>query len=52
METICLLNVFPRIRKKGRTLEWDAENVRFKNDDDANRLVRRAYRKGWDIEDT
>jgi hypothetical protein len=52
METICLLNVESRIGKKGKTLEWDAENVRFRNDEDANQLVRRAYRKGWEIEKT
>lgn len=31
------------------TLEWDARQLRFTNLAEANRHVRRAYRKGWDI---
>ena len=30
-------------------LEWDAENLRFKNNEDANALLRRTYRKGWEV---
>jgi predicted dehydrogenase len=33
--------------KLGRTLEWDAENHRIKNDEEANRLLRREYRAPW-----
>ncbi len=32
-----------------RKLRWDSEAMRF-DDPDANRLVGRTYRKGWEIE--
>jgi predicted dehydrogenase len=31
----------------GRTLAWDAENQRVVGDDEANKLLRRAYREPW-----
>lgn len=31
----------------GRTLRWDAQQGRVLHDDEANRLLRRAYRKPW-----
>jgi hypothetical protein len=33
--------------KLGRTLEWDAQRGCVKNDDEANRLLQRPYRKPW-----
>jgi predicted dehydrogenase len=33
--------------KLGRTLEWDAQAGRVKGDEEANALLRRAYRKPW-----
>ena len=33
--------------KLGRTLEWDPAKGRVVNDDEANRLLRRPYRKPW-----
>jgi predicted dehydrogenase len=33
--------------KLGRTLEWDARAGRVVGDDEANRLLRRPYRKPW-----
>jgi len=30
-------------------LEWDAAKLRFKNVPEANRHVRRTYRKGWEV---
>jgi len=33
----------------GRRLEWDADNLRVTNVADANALIRRAYRKGWEL---
>jgi len=33
--------------KLGRTLAWDPEKQRVVNDDEANRLLRRPYRKPW-----
>ena len=32
-----------------QTLEWDAAKLQFKNCPDAARLIRRTYRKGWDV---
>ena len=33
--------------KLGRTLEWDIAKQRVVKDDEANRLLRRPYRKPW-----
>jgi len=33
--------------KLGRTLNWDAAKQRVKDDDEANRLLRRPYRSPW-----
>ena len=34
----------------GRTsLFWDSKNIKITNFDEANRFVKRAYRKGWEI---
>jgi predicted dehydrogenase len=30
-------------------LEWDAEKLRFTNSEPANALLRRTYRKGWEV---
>lgn len=30
-------------------LEWDAAGLQFKNRPDADRLIRRTYRKGWEV---
>lgn len=35
------------IRAKDRRLEWDAENLRFTNDNAANELLHIKYREGW-----
>lgn len=32
---------------RGITLEWDAENLKVTNFDEANRFVKREYRDGW-----
>lgn len=32
------------------TLEWDAKNLQFSNEKDANQYVRRTYRRGWEVE--
>jgi predicted dehydrogenase len=37
------------IRVKDQRLEWDAENRRFKNNDQANELLHRPYRAGWSM---
>jgi predicted dehydrogenase len=41
----CLATRFP-----GSALEWDAAKVRVTNVEEANRFVRRRYRKGWEVE--
>jgi hypothetical protein len=30
-------------------LEWDADNLRFKNSPEANALLQRTYRSGWEV---
>jgi predicted dehydrogenase len=37
------------VRFPGKTLEWDAENLKITNDEQANQFVARRYRKGWEI---
>jgi predicted dehydrogenase len=39
-------NVAYRVGKK---LEWDAENLRCRNAPEADAIIRREYRKGWDL---
>jgi predicted dehydrogenase len=45
-QTIMLGNIALRINKK---LAWDAEARRFKNSPEANALLTRAYRPGWEL---
>jgi predicted dehydrogenase len=40
----CLATRFPQT-----ALEWDAEKLTVTNVSDANRFVRRQYRKGWEV---
>jgi predicted dehydrogenase len=40
----CLATRFPKT-----TLEWDAANLKMTNVAEANRFVRRRYRKGWEV---
>ena len=35
------------IRLPGQKLEWDAGPMRFKNNPQADALLRRKYREGW-----
>jgi hypothetical protein len=41
----CLATRFPEA-----TLEWDAAKVAVANVEEANRFVRRRYRKGWEVD--
>jgi hypothetical protein len=41
----CLATRFPKA-----TLEWDAAALKVTNVTDANALVRKTYRKGWEVE--
>ena len=45
-ETVLLGNVALRL---GRRIEWDAKNLRVTNAPEAAPLVRRPYRKGWEL---
>ncbi len=33
----------------GQAIEWDSKNLKITNSPDANRLVRRKYRRGWTL---
>ncbi|MCH1500405.1 MAG: Gfo/Idh/MocA family oxidoreductase [Akkermansiaceae bacterium] len=35
--------------RAGQTLDWDAKNFRITNDDAANKLLTKEYRKGWEV---
>ncbi len=37
------------IKLPGTKLQWDAENMRFANSDEANQLVNPPYRAGWTL---
>jgi len=37
------------IRMKDQRLEWDAENLKFRNNDEANKLLHIKYRDGWTL---
>jgi predicted dehydrogenase len=37
------------IRMKDQKLEWDSENLKFKNNDAANELLHIKYRDGWHL---
>jgi hypothetical protein len=46
-EAVLLGNI--AVRFPGQRLQWDSENLRFANLDQANRWVTRKYREGWEI---
>lgn len=37
------------IRVPGKALKWNASRLSVTNDEEANRLLRRTYRKGWQV---
>lgn len=45
-ETVCLGTIALRVDKK---LAWDSATMRFTNSHEANALLRREYRKGWQL---
>ena len=45
-ETVLLGNLALRLGKK---LSWDAKHLRIPGRPEADALIRREYRKGWDI---
>ncbi len=46
-EAVLLGNVANRF--PGKTLEWNAEKLKFANNRDANEYLRRRYRRGWRV---
>ena len=45
-ETVLLGNLALRLGKK---IQWDAKNLAVKNAPEAAAIVRRSYRKGWEL---
>jgi hypothetical protein len=45
-ETVLLGNV---AYKAGKKLEWDAAALKAKNAPEADRFIRKEYRKGWTL---
>ncbi|MBA7651937.1 hypothetical protein ES703_59766 [subsurface metagenome] len=37
------------MRVGDKKLLWDSENMRFTNSEEANELIKPAYRKGWSL---
>jgi hypothetical protein len=37
------------IRRSGTRLEWDAEQMKFTNDEEANQFITPTFRQGWSI---
>lgn len=47
-EAVLLANVANRF--PGKTLEWNAKDLKFTNSSEANQFLRRKYREGWEVE--
>ena len=45
-EAVCLGAIALRVNRK---LKWDTENMQITNASEANNLIRRKYRKGWEL---
>jgi hypothetical protein len=35
--------------RTGRKLEWDSKQFKVTNDPEANALITKSYRKGWEL---
>jgi hypothetical protein len=48
--TLCyLVNIVRDVGRVGETLNWDPDAERFTNCDEANKLLARPRRKGWEL---
>ena len=47
----CLVNIVREVGRVGEPLQWDAVAERFTNNDDANKLLSRPRRKGYELPD-
>lgn len=47
-EAVLLGNI--AVRYRGKTLQWDSENLKITNLEEANRWISRDYREGWKIQ--
>jgi len=45
-QAICMGGIAMRVNKK---LMWDADKMQFTNSPEANQLMKRKYRKGWEL---
>ena len=45
---ICLLGNVAKWHD-GKELQWDGENMKFTNFPEADKMVKRQYRKGWEM---
>ena len=48
-ETMLLGNIAIRLASKNKVLEYDAEAMRFTNDDEANQYLAKSYREGFGL---
>ena len=46
---VMLLGIVALRAGQGRTIEYDAENMRITNIEEANRYLTREYRSGWSV---
>jgi predicted dehydrogenase len=48
-ESMLLGNIALKYGAKNKIFEWDYDNMKITNDEEANAMVRREYRKGWSL---
>jgi hypothetical protein len=48
-EIMALASIAVKMAPKNITLEYDGENMRFTNSDEANDLLHYEYRRGWTL---
>ena len=48
-ESMLLGNIALKYAGKNKIFDWDYENMKITNDEEANQMVRREYRTGWSL---